>query len=276
MTMDEMRRRFDNFFGPRVPPKTQKIMIGDIPAAWFGLDFPEQPIVLYFHGGGFQMGSIRSHAGLIDALSDAARARVLAFDYRLAPEHIFPAQIEDSLTVYRWLLASGIPAEKVVFAGDSAGAGLALVTFFRAREAGLSLPCGMVFLSPWLDMVPARKSYETRARLDPLTQREKVKFMAKLYLGAGGDPTHPLVSPINGDLSGLPPILIHIGDHETIMDDALEFVKRVEAEGGQVQLRIWDQMIHHFQLFPELDETQKSLEGVGRFIRERLSVMRSV
>ncbi len=268
-TLAEMRAGFESLLAWTPEPAFEPFDANGVPAAWIG-PAPEGPVLLYFHGGGYQAGSIRSHLGLMDAIARAGGIRVLGFNYRLAPEHRFPAALEDAVKVYRWLLDTGLDPAAIAFGGDSAGAGLALATLFAARDAALPLPAAAVFLSPWLDMEAKGESFTTRAELDPLTQRDKLLLMARTYLGRGGDPRNPLASPIHGELGGLPPTLIHVGDHETVLDDSRAFAAKAQAAGSQVDVVIWDQMIHHFQLFQELEESRHSIGQIAEFLNGHL------
>ncbi|MAM72764.1 MAG: esterase [Tistrella sp.] len=266
-TLEQMRQGFaDLVSGGRRPPFRPADADG-IPAAWFG---EGDGVVLYCHGGGYQMGSIASHGPLMADIAEAADMRVLGFDYRLAPEHRHPAALDDAIRVYRWLLDGGIRPERLAIGGDSAGAGLALATVLRARAESLPLPSAIVLLSPWVDMEARGHSYETRAALDPLTQRDKVLMMVRAYLGRDGDPAHPWASPVNGDLSDLPPILIHVGDHETVLGDTELLAARARAAGTEVETVVWPGMIHHFQVFPELAESRASLAQIGAYLRDRI------
>lgn len=266
-TLEQMREDFADLVSSGRVPAQVPADAGGNPAAWFGSG---AGVVLYCHGGGYQMGSIRSHGPLMADLAQAAGCRVLGFDYRLAPEHRYPAALEDTLAVYRWLLEQGTPPGRIAVAGDSAGAGLALALMLKAREAGLPLPAAAVFLSPWVDMEARAETYETRAKLDPLTQKAKVQMMVKTYLGRDGDPSDPFASPVNGDLAGLPPMLIHVGGNETVLGDTHLLEARVRTAGGPVETVVWDDMIHHFQVFPELPQAQDSLAQIGAWLNARI------
>jgi len=266
-TLDEMRDGFAGLVSGGRRPDQTPVDANGIPAAWFGTG---EGVVFYCHGGGYQMGSIVSHGPLMSDIAEAGNVRVLGFDYRLAPEHRYPAALQDSVTAYRWLLDQGTDPSRIAFAGDSAGAGLALATMLRAKTEALPLPRAAVFLSPWVDMEARSDSYQTRAELDPLTQRDKVLAMVRSYLGREGDPADPGASPVNGDLTGLPPILIHVGQNETVLGDTELLAKRGRAAGVGVEVVIWDDMIHHFQVFPELDEARQSLAQIGAYLRATL------
>lgn len=274
-TLQEMRDGFDVMLACGLDSPSDACAIGGIDAVRIRTgENPTPHCVLYFHGGGYQIGSSRSHREIMIRLSRAADCDVVGFDYRLAPEHRFPAAVEDGLTVYRVLVEQGTKAGDIAFAGDSAGAGLAVATMLAARDAGLSLPAAAVLMSPWLDMEAAGETYRSRAEVDPLSQRDRILAMARTYLGRDGDPRNPLASPIHAGLAGLPPFLIHVGDHETVLDDARVFAQRLRAEGVSVELVVWERMIHHFQLFPELPEALRSIEEIGAFLREQFRPVR--
>ncbi|MDF2234088.1 alpha/beta hydrolase [Albimonas sp. CAU 1670] len=271
-TLAQMRADFDDALGGTEDVPFRAVEVAGMPGAWFGTAGEGVPpaAILYVHGGGYQVGSIRSHRGLMGRLSAAAGLPLLAFDYRLAPEHRHPAALDDCLAAWRWLLGQGVTPGRVAIAGDSAGAALALATMLRARAEGTPLPGAAALLSPWLDLEATGESLTTRAGLDPMTPREKLQVMARLYLGREGDPRHPFASPIHGDFAGLPPTVVHVGDHEAILSDSETFADRARAAGVAVELEVWPEMIHHFQIFPELPEAERSLAKIGAFLRARV------
>ena len=223
-------------------------------------------VILYLHGGGYVSGSPAVYRSLAANLSRAAQARVLVIDYRLAPEHPFPAAVEDSIDSYRWLLAAGIQPGRVAVAGDSAGGGLTAATLVAIRDAGLPLPAAGVLLSPMVDLEATGESMKTKAGEDPIVQRENIAI-AKLYLN-GKDPRTPLAAPLYADLAGLPPLLIQVGTSETLLDDSTRFAERATRAGVKVTLEEWDKMIHVWQLFaPMLDEGQQAVDRIGEFVR---------
>ena len=226
-------------------------------------------VVLYLHGGGYVIGSPRSHRHLAAAIAAAAGASALLLDYRLAPEHPFPAAVEDATAAYRWLLDQAIAPEHIVIAGDSAGGGLTVATLLALREARVPLPAGGVCISPWVDLTCSGASYATKAAADPIVRRAGVEEMARAYLGAT-PPRTPLASPLFADLGGLPPLLIHVGSDEVLLDDAVQLAERAKAAGVDAALEIYDRMIHVWHWFlPMLDEAQTAVEAIGRFVRSR-------
>ena len=229
----------------------------------------EGAFVLYLHGGGYVIGSPRSHRHLAAAIAGAAGASALLLDYRLAPEHPFPAAVEDATAAYRWLLDQAIAPERIVIAGDSAGGGLTVATLLALREARVPLPAGGVCISPWVDLTCSGASYATKADADPIVRRTGVEEMAQAYLGATS-PRTPLASPLFANLRGLPPLLIHVGSDEVLLDDAVQLAERARAAGVDVTLDIYERMIHVWHWFlPMLDEAQTAVEAIGRFVRAR-------
>ena len=245
---------------------------GGVEAVWIAApDARADRIILYFHGGGFRLGSIHSHRDLMERIARAGSARVLGISYRLAPEHVFPAPVEDALAAWRWLLAQNISADRVLFAGDSAGGGLAVSAMLAARQHTLPLPAGAILMSAWTDLEAHGGSYVTRAERDPIHQRGMILGMAKSYLGADGDARDPLASPLHGDLKGLPPMLVQCGGRETVLDDSIVVADKARAAGVAVDLEIEEEMIHVFQMFAaELDEGRAAIDRIGAFIKRHL------
>jgi phosphinothricin tripeptide acetyl hydrolase len=226
-------------------------------------------VVLYLHGGGYVIGSTRSHRHLAAAIAAAGQASALLLDYRLAPEHPYPAAVDDATAAYRWLLEQGVAPGHVVIGGDSAGGGLTVATLLALRDARLPLPAGGVCISPWVDLTFSGASYRTRAAVDPIVKRPGIDEMARAYLGATAAQT-PLASPLFADLRGLPPLLIHVGSDEVLLDDAVQLADRAKTAGVDATLEVWDRMIHVWHWFlPMLDEAQGAVDGIGRFIQSR-------
>ncbi len=255
--------------------RREPVDAGPVPGEWIaapGAD-PER-VIYYLHGGGYIIGSINSHRELISRLSRAAGARALAIDYRLAPENPFPAGVEDATAAYRWLLSTGVDPARVVIAGDSAGGGLTVAALVALRNAGDPLPAAAVCLSPWVDMEGLGESMTTNAEVDPMIQREQLLEGAKAYLG-GAEPRTPLAAPLHADLTGLPPLLIHVGSSETLLDDSTRLAERAKAAGVDVTLEVWDEMIHVFQFMAAmLPEGQQAIDRSGEFILEHTGAAR--
>lgn len=226
----------------------------------------ERRVVLYVHGGGFAMGSCESHRALASRIGMACRARVVVPEYRLAPEHPFPAGLDDLVAVYRALLSTGTPAEQIIVVGDSAGGGLAVSTMLRARDAGLPMPRALVLLSPWLDLTCSGESMRTRADIDPWLNPSMCEAIREAYL-AGTDPAHPLASPLAADLAGLPPMLIQVGDQEILLSDAERMFERARAEGIEVELEAYANLWHVWHMFaPMLPDAVEAIERVGAYV----------
>jgi len=269
----EMRKGFD-VLASKLPLTPEfactRVDAGGVPAAW--VEAPHLDAgrtLLYLHGGGYVIGSIDTHRELAGRLSQAAAARVLIIDYRLAPEHPYPAAVEDAAAAYRWLLDNGAVPGRTVVAGDSAGGGLTVAAMLALRESGDPLPAAGVCLSPWVDMEGIGDSMTGKADVDPMVRYEGLVRMASLYLN-GADPRTPLAAPLYADLNGLPPLLIHVGTAETLLDDAIRLAERAKAAGVEVTFESWDDMIHVWHLFaPLLPEGQQAVERVGAYVRER-------
>lgn len=235
-------------------------------------DAAKDRVILYLHGGGYVMGSIDTHRELMARLSKAASARCLGLDYSLAPEYPFPAAVNDATGAYRWLLKQGIKPERIIVAGDSAGGGLTLSTLIALRDLGLPLPAAGVCLSPWVDLEGIGESMSTKAAEDPVVSREMIVALAKLYVGDDSNLHDPLAAPLYADFTGLPPLLIQVGNAETLLDDSTRATERAEAAGVDVTLQIWDEMPHVWHWFaPILPEGQEAIEQIGEFIRKRTS-----
>lgn len=241
---------------------------GGVPAEWHIADgVDENKVILYVHGGGYVMGSVGTHRDMTSRLSTAAGARVLSLNYRLAPEHPFPAPVDDAVAAYGWLLDQGISPSNIAIAGDSAGGGLALAALIAIRDAGQPLPAAGVGISPWVDMEGTGESMTTRAAADPVVQKEGLLGMAKLYLG-DTDPKNPLAAPLHANLAGLPPLLIQVGDAETLLDDSTRFAERARKSDVDVTLRVWDEMPHVWHMFAAvLPEAQQAIDEVGAFFK---------
>jgi epsilon-lactone hydrolase len=227
--------------------------------------------LLYVHGGGYVIGSLDSHRHVVSEAGRAAKAWALALDYRLAPEHPFPAAVEDAVSGYRYLLSRGIRPAHIAIAGDSAGGGLVVAAMSAIRDAGLAQPaCGWC-ISPWVDMEGIGESMSSKAEADPMVQKAGLLEMAGLYLG-GADPRSPLAAPIYADLRGLAPLLIQVGAAETLLDDALRLAKVAGAADVRVDLQVWPEMVHVWHLFhPELKAGLRAIEVGGAYVRARLS-----
>jgi acetyl esterase/lipase len=244
---------------------------GGVPAEWVTAPGAGDAVVLYLHGGGYVIGSIVTHRDLAARISRASGTRVLLIDYRLAPEHPFPAAVEDAVTAYKWILDQGVPASKIAVAGDSAGGGLTVATLLALRDRGIDRPAAGACISPWVDLECTGESMTSRAALDPMVQREGVAEMASQYLGKTSA-RDPLASPIHANLAGLPPLMIQVGTSETLFDDAARLDARARCEGVEVHFEAWDEMVHVWHMFAGMcPESQEAIEHMGAFIKRAVS-----
>jgi epsilon-lactone hydrolase len=229
------------------------------------------PTVLYFHGGGYVAGSARTGTHLAAELARRTGGRALSVGYRLAPEHPYPAAVEDGLAAYAGLLESGVRPGQVVVAGDSAGGGLAVATLLAARERGLPQAAAVAVFSPWADVSRSGASMRTKEGTDPLFSYDAMGWYAGRYLPAG-DRSAPLASPVFATLTGLPPLLIQVGSHEVLLDDAIRLAANAGRDDLDVTLQVAAEGTHVFQLyFGALDEAGEALGEVARFFRRHLS-----
>ena len=256
---------------PLAEVRTSPVNANGVECFWLNTEKNmDSPIILYFHGGGYVMGSALSHRALIERLVVATGGKLLAVNYRLAPEHPFPAATDDALNVYQWLLEQNFSADKIAIVGDSAGGGLALSTLTAIRDSDLALPGSATLISPWVDLEATGNSMKTKASLDPMVQKSTLEHLAPMYLN-GADPRTPLAAPLFADLRGLPPLLIQVGSAETLLDDSNRLVKKLKLAGSPVTLEVWDDMIHVWHLFaPMLDKGQQAIERVAAFTCQHL------
>jgi epsilon-lactone hydrolase len=272
MTVAEWREAYDGL-GALLPAAegvaVETTDAGGVPAEWIGTG--DGPVVVYVHGGGYCIGSLGSHRPMLTHLASAVGGRVLAVDYRLAPEHPFPAALDDACAAYRWVLAGGADPAQVVIAGDSAGGGLTLATLVALRDAGDPLPAAGVCLSPWADLTQSGATMAEKADADPMVHAEDLARWASAYAGTDNDPGSPGLSPLFADLAGLPPLLVEVGTAEVLLDDARRLAERARAAGVDVTLFEGEDLIHVWHFFagavPEADE---GVARVAGFIAERV------
>jgi epsilon-lactone hydrolase len=276
----ERRRRIEatGRYVPNPPPGIRRIVAdaGGVPGEWVVTPASrDDHHILYLHGGGFIIGSPSLYRHVTWRIAAAAEARLLAIDYRLAPEHRFPAALDDVLAAYGWLLRQGADPRRIAVIGDSAGGGLVFSLLLRLRDEGrLPLPAAAVTLSPWTDLALTGLSLRQNARADPFIDVLDMLTIAGWYLG-GADPRDPYASPLYGDPAGLPPTLIQVGSDEVLRDDATRLAERMRAAGCEVALEIWPRMPHVWQLFAEvMPEARRAIAGIGRFVRERTEITR--
>jgi acetyl esterase/lipase len=238
---------------------------GGVRAEWFrGPECDDSRVILYLHGGGYSIGSIDSHREPVSLMCKAAGVRGLVIDYRLAPEHPFPSQLEDAVAAYRWLLESGIDASRVVVAGESAGGALALSMLVALRDARVPLPAAAICVSPWVDLEMRGESITANARYDYLSRDVLREYVTRFV--ARHDVRNPLAAPIHADLRGLPPLLVLAGGAEVLLDDARGIAARARGAGVAVTLTIEPDMIHAWPLFGRsFDRSQASLKTMAEF-----------
>lgn len=223
-------------------------------------------VILYLHGGGYVLGSPLSHRDMVGSIADAAHARAFLADYRLAPEHPFPAAVEDAVAAYRGLLEMGIDSAKLCIAGDSAGGGLTVATLVAVRDGGLPLPAAGICISPWADLTCASNSMTSMAEADPMLRPDALRWMGGLYLN-GQDPKAPLASPVYADLKGLPPLLIQVGTEEALYDDAITLSRVAHDAGVDATLEVWEGMMHVWHLMARIvPEGKRAIEAIGAFV----------
>lgn len=252
---------------------TREINIGGIPADWVTVNESEAGrVVLYLHGGAYVMGSRNTHRGLAGRIARAARARVLLPDYRLAPEHPFPAAVEDAVACWRWLVSEGYATKNMAIAGDSAGGGLALATLLALKDSGEPLPACAIGLSPWTDLEGIGPTAEPGAVDDPMMNPEGLRSSGLQY--AAADIRNPLAAPLYGDLKGLPPVLLQVGTRETLLSDSTRFAEKAQAAGVKVTLDIEDGLIHVWQMFPDIPEAQSAIERIGAFVQRNCNYLK--
>lgn len=266
----ERRVQSEAFAAAFVPPAGLHIEqdeLEGIPVEWIVPDGTENaPVLFHLHGGGYVLGKSNDSRPFTTAFALKAGSRVVSVDYRLAPENPFPAAVDDSVAAYRGLLETR-PASHIAIGGESAGGGLAVCTMLAARAQDLPLPSSAVLVSPWVDLACTAETFNTKAYVDPLLTRRALKEMADAYVPEDCARL-PLASPLFGDLAGLPPMLIHVGSEEVLLDDARGFHKRALELGVKSQIEIWHRMIHVWHMFhPMLAEGDVAIRKLAEFAR---------
>lgn len=276
-TVAEMRALFRTFADITAQPAGVtwvEVNAGGIPAIWADADGgAKDRVLLFLHGGGYVIGDARSYQHFTGHLAKAVGCRVLCVDYRLAPEHPHPAPLTDVTSAYGWLLGQGWQPAHLAIAGDSAGGGLTLATLLALRDAGTPLPAALVPISPWVDLEATGDTMTSNAEYDVMVQRASILGMAALFLN-GHDAKDPLAAPVHADFTGLPPMYIQVGGHETLLDDARRVTSAARSAGVNATLEVFPEMQHVFQFgagrVPESDE---ALAKIGAFLRSRLGLL---
>lgn len=269
--IEQERREWEASSRLIVLPKSarfQSVDAAGVKAEWMEMPpVSRERVLLLLHGGGYTSGSPRTHRKLAASLSRAAYARVLTPEYRLAPEHPFPAGVKDAIKVYGWLLDQGIAAGNIVVGGDSAGGGLALSMLLALRDAGAQMPRAAVLMSAWTDLTVSSPSVQAHKKIDPSVTREGLRGAAKLYMGER-NPADPMASPLFADQRGMPPMLLQVGGNEILLDDSRLLAERARAAGVDATCKIYDGMWHVHQFAaPEVPEAQAALNDIAAFIR---------
>lgn len=269
--VENLRAWLDGLGGQVPRPGTisvQQVAVGSMHAEWVTPSgAPDDAVVLYLHGGGYATGSCRSHRGLVGNIATVAGLRALIPQYRLAPEHPFPAAAEDALTAYRWLLDNGISPTKIVLCGDSSGGGLAVVLLLLLREQGIAMPSGAALLSPWTDLAASGESYRTQRRKDPWLRPELLAELGRAYADTS-DLEDPLISPVYADLRGLPRLFVQVGDFDLLLSDSTRLVDNARRAGVAADVQIWAGMWHVWHAFTgRVPESDAAIIDLAAFLR---------
>ncbi len=249
----------------------ERVEVAGLDVEWITIERSEaRGVVLYLHGGGYCICSVNTHRDHASRIARASGARTLLIEYRLAPEHPFPAAVEDAQAAYRWLLGNGVLPAGIVMGGDSAGGGLTAATLVALRDSGDPLPAGAFCISPWMDLSLEGESMITKAEADPMVTRGLLEMMARAYAGSL-DLRNPMISPLFSDPAGLPPMLLQVGTSEILLDDSTRFAERATAAGVDVTLEVWDDMFHVWHVFADmLPQAQQAIGRIGEWVRERM------
>lgn len=272
-SIETMRQDWDNLYSSsKIDASIEDFKVNQINCRWVrAKKITSSAIVMYIHGGGFRLGSNQSHLKLMSDIATSSGCQVLGFEYRLMPEAKFPEQLEDSLLVYQYLL-SKYPSDRIIIAGDSGGGGLcaSLLQKTKNKNTNLPMPAGCILLSAWLDMTLSGESYTTRENADPVHQTKMLKHLAQEYSAGKIALNDPLLSPLFGDFANLPPTLIQVGDCEIGLDDSISYATALKRAGVTVDISVWPNMIHVFQMFSgDLMSAQKAILEIAGFIKNK-------
>ena len=271
-TIDQLRKETEDA-GNKIPlpnhTKFERVSVGNIDAEWITCgEFESDKIFMFMHGGGYYRGSIASTRATVARISAEAKVRCLSIEYRLAPEYPFPAAIDDTYTAYNWLLKEGVKPKNIIVSGQSAGGGLCLALLLKLKEKNVFQPRGAVALSPWTDLTQSGKTMKINADIDPVISKKYLDRMANLYLAKTPN-TLPLASPLYGELSGLPPLLVQVGSAETMLDDSRRFVEKAKEAKVDVQIEVYKDMFHGWHGSAHiLKDGKKAIKNIGLFCRD--------
>lgn len=271
--VEKVREGYDRM-PPPVPDDVAvaESALGGVPGLWFTPEDRADAVILYFHGGGYTIGSPRSHGELTARIAKAAGAQLFSVEYSLSPEEVFPAALDDAVAAYRGLLAEGVDTTRLAVGGDSAGGGIAMAMMVTLRDAGDPLPACAFTLSAWADLSCTGDSYVTKADVDALVTPEMGRFNAAQYLG-GHDAHDPLASPVFADFTGFPPLLLQVGGDEMLLDDTTRLADRAREAGVEFEVQVADGQMHVYQLLTWLvPEAQDAIDEIGAFVRGRVAV----
>lgn len=271
--MARARAEAGGALGPLMRRKSpaHPVMVDGMEAEWVGNPHATHTL-LYLHGGGYFLGSPRTHRGLVRQICRYANLRALVLDYRLAPENPFPAAVDDAEKAYDWLVAQGVAPDTMFVAGDSAGGGLSLALMLRLKAAGKPQPRAAALMSPWTDLKISGASHHQRAARDPMIDVTRIPEAVAFYCGADETPENPLISPLFADLSGLPPLFVQVGTEEVLYDDSTRLVEKVKQAKGRAELQIWNGMPHVHQIaFALVPEARAAIKDIARFFRQSMA-----
>jgi len=270
-------RERSRVLGAKIPEsvKFRPVDAGGVPSEWVEWQgAPEDSVILYFHGGGYVFGDPDSHRDIAWRLGKESASKVLVVDYRLAPEHRFPAAVDDAAASYRWLLQQGFAPDRIAVAGDSAGGGLAVALMVTLKNLGIDLPKVAVLMSPWVDLAMTGTSMVDNAKSDVMLSPEAISIFASYYLG-DTNPKAPLASPVFADLSGLPPTLVLVGSKEVLLSDSETLVEKIHTAGGDARLSVWPKMPHVFPILASvIPEGEKAVLDMADFLRIHMGTTR--
>lgn len=277
-TPDKYRKGMDFFTSFLRRPrgvKYDKDTVGQMEALWIRPDnIDNDSVILYLHGGGYGMGSIQSHKKLAARIARACHTQCLIIEYRLAPEHPFPAALDDAVFTYQWLLEKGFKPHKIVIGGDSAGGGLTLATMVKLRMDSLPQPLAAFCLSPWVDISASSEEIDAYQHNDPFIDKESVTIWGQRY--AGDDVHNPLASPLNADLTGIAPVLVQIGTSEILLFENRKFHEKAKKQNVDIQYEEYPEMIHVFQVFGGfLPQADQAIDSIGRFVLTKARALKS-